>query len=237
MRQAFTLARGKYLKYLNDNVLVSEAFFPRLLAAAALDPSIILHVPAAAPEHREVRSFDALLGAGSYYVTWLSGIAVRRDCLSPERLARIPSGTQLLPMMLLFAAFETHPHGIVLFSPDFTGIEPKRKGGYDLGQVFIRNYLHVLGTLRIRGLVSHWGWLRAKTHLLVFFLYPWFLRANILYRTQSPFRGQEFFPRLLEHFAFNPILYLMPLYALLRVFRWSWKLLLTGKKRRLRDCF
>lgn len=174
---ALELAGGRYLHLLNDTAFFRPGMLGKMLRTIeTADPAAenLIFQQLGSLQELVVRGKNQLLGALSYYITWIGNFgAWRADFEKIVGKKRFVDGLLCQVDWILQLAENGKPTRIV--RDDFFVVEDvKIKGGYNFFQVFITNYFAILKLHRI----GRCSFAREKFRLFLHFILPCILRNH-----------------------------------------------------------
>ena len=215
-------ASGEYLKLVNDTAIFLPGALHELILLveryhSAKPVLFFLNRNVSKNEICEFCSLDSFVRRTSFFVTWVLGFGIWRDHF--QRIETKTEGVELnlVQTVLLFKNVAQVSRAIVFTKELFSVQDVKDKGGYNLMDVFVGNYVgKVLLQYYRRHKVSIRTYALEKTKLLIRFLVPWFITLN---RPESRYRisTKGSYKVLLKYYWSNPFLYAGMIYAGVRL--------------------
>ena len=154
----------------------------------------------------------------SYYSTWIACFGIwKTDFENIENFKSIES--TLLVNDVLFRLISRRKMIIIDNAQLFTSITPHKKGGYNIFEVFVTNYITILEKYRKEKLLSRRTVFKEKSKLFLKFLIPWIL--IIKDQEKYAFGTKSFLPIILNKYWSHPILYLGGIYLLILLIKTS----------------
>ena len=204
---------GDYVKLLSDNKPLLPGFLENLANATKDKPSIVFHLNKCDGmiKYTTTNSANGFLRLASFYSTWSPAYTFRRDILDRIDIFNIDTKHRLFQTELAFKVLSINAKCVFVIGPSMRDIEPPTKGGYNIFDVFIKNYLDLL-----RGVpsISRIYYFLEKNRLLVGFIFPWV--AKIRFHPEKYYFETTGFASLLSrYYRFNCLLLLLPLYCTL----------------------
>lgn len=148
--KVLSLGRGALLKLHNDNFLVRDGSLQEILkvvTATAEEKPLIFFTngnnfsgnPLVITE-----GMDAFVKTASFFSTWIGGFSIwKSDFLVLKDFLRAES-LLLAQTDVIFRVLETKQRAIILLDAYFVGLDVGKKGGYNIAEVFGKNYLSIL---------------------------------------------------------------------------------------------
>lgn len=207
---ALSRGSGKYLRLFNDTLRFTNKSLESILNNISNgDESIPLFffqdIKALGRINVCKKGFgiDSFLEQVSYYTTWIANFGCWKtdlDCITlPNRFSKL----QLSQVDWFFQIVSEKNGYSVIFSDHFISVPPKKKGGYNIFNVFINNYLYILNqyNLNFRTIIIE------KSRLLRLFVMQWLW---ILYVDKDKFTFDTLgkWKLIFRHFYLYPSLYL-----------------------------
>lgn len=219
-RLAIEGSSGRWVKLLNDNKPMLPGALGRILDTLERErPSVLLTTCGARylADYSVTDGVDDFVAAASYNTTWLGGI-----CLEKELWDRIPDkdrgrGKFLIQTYFVYDVLVQRPHAVIDNAELFKDLAPPAaRGGYNLFQVFVENYLGILRRLVEEGRLSPAAYRLERRRLLLRFLV-----SSVARLVESP--GDFAFERggwariAFRNFRSEPCFYAFPLLVALKL--------------------
>lgn len=141
---------GQFLKLHNDNLLVKDGAlqeFIRFINATVEEKPVLFFTNGSKTKGNPVEICNGLnefVNVASYSVTWIGGFGIWRSDLSLVPSFSRFSKLKLIQTDVLFRLIALGKRAIVFCNPYFISLNTGRKGGYNIAEVFGRNYLMLL---------------------------------------------------------------------------------------------
>ncbi|USX26772.1 glycosyltransferase [Oxalobacteraceae bacterium OTU3CINTB1] len=194
--------RGLYLKLHNDNLMFNPGSLPEMLkvysATAAEMPIVFFtngnHFQGNALE--VITSMSDFVRRVSFISTWIGGFGMwRAEFLALPDFAR-NQHLRLVQTDVLLRLLSTGKRAIVLFQPYFSGVPTGRKGGYKKGgyniaEVFGKNYLTLLKPYVVAGLLDRMVYEHEKKALLIQHIIPYYFDPENDYQKTGFFEHMQ----------------------------------------------
>jgi glycosyltransferase involved in cell wall biosynthesis len=161
------------------------------------------------------KNLNSFVKTVSFYSTWIACFGIWKEDF--EIIDNFNTVVKLrLINDVLFKLICLNRPVLVDNTKIFNMVSPKAKGGYNIYQVFVTNYLGLLEKYRIENQISRITLFNEKTKLLIYFLIPWTLT---LWRnkTQYSFDKNGAVRILFKKYRFHPIFYIGFVYFFLRI--------------------
>lgn len=147
---ALKMGNGQFLKLHNDNLTVRDgglAEIVKVVRATAAERPVITFTNGnqyAGQALEVLTSFDQFISRVSYFSTWMGGFGVwREEFRTMKDFVRYPE-LKLIHADVLFRLLAQGKRAVVLFDMYFVGLPVAKKSGYNIAEVFGRNYLGLL---------------------------------------------------------------------------------------------
>jgi glycosyltransferase involved in cell wall biosynthesis len=211
---ALSRGRGKYLRLFNDTLRLKHGVLQTMLDIIIKTPeteSIFfmqnIHFNGNIERVCEIKGTNELLSEVSYYITWIANFG----CWNSE-ISKINNPNNYAPLQLtqvdwFLQITETSFTVKIYFGDYFNSILPKHKGGYNIFEVFVNNYLRILRTHKI----SLFQYEIEKYRLLRYFIMPWWI--NIRRNKDLTFKINSKWKILFRHYILSPYFYCFILYV------------------------
>lgn len=218
----FSKANGHYLKLNNDTLCHAPNSLEIMVAFVKKyfdDQQLIFFTNGLLNTNEAIRvsNLDDFVDLISFYSTWIISFGIwREDYLKILNIDTINS-TSLINNVLFDQIILKGGINIV-DSKIFTPNDVPQKGGYNIYEVFINNYINILEQYYKRGQLSYKTLFNEKAKLLTKFLIPWEIRFFKSPKLYSFSRTNKFKYLFAKYYA-HPVFYLSPfiyLYTLLK---------------------
>lgn len=203
--------KGKYLKLVNDtfrfkpNALkkiisiirdhderdINLLFFPNFLNNKCKD--------------KRINSFDSFLMQCSYYSTWTASVGFwKKDFDLIENKNKYAQ--KHLPQLEWVYRIVKNGKSTVIYFDDFFEMEiPNNKGGYNIFQTFITDYLDIVKNEKPKFIVYEFE----KYRLFRYFVYPWLRKLLVNEKPQFSFDTNDALKILLKKYWYEIYIYPM----------------------------
>jgi glycosyltransferase involved in cell wall biosynthesis len=215
--RATSLAKGRYIHLLSDKACLLPGALAHILGIIGRhDAPVILLLNGAGDirpgAETTCHSFDEFVTTVSYWSTWMSGIVVRRrDLVDRCDLGRA-KGTKLIQTDWVFQIVSSTPGAVITNERLIDEKGVGAKGGYNLFEVFVENYLGLYAPYVERGLLRR-GTLKAEERkLLTRFVFPWYTRSFL--QKRDSFDLARTHSIILRRYWSSPFLYAYPAYLI-----------------------
>lgn len=181
---ALTKGRGLFLKLHNDNLLIRNGSLTEMLKvieATQNERPVIFFTNGSMNKGQQIEvcaNFNAFVKAVSYYSTWIGGFGIwRKDFESIEGFAA-NAHLRIIQTDIIFRLVASGKRAIVLFDSYFIGLNSGRKSGYNIAEVFGRNYLILLKKYIASGQLSMDLYEFEKQSLLINHIIPYYFSSE-----------------------------------------------------------
>ena len=230
LERALSYGNGEFLKLNNDTLMHHEDSLEIIIKEINQnieDKDILFFSNGVLKKITKVdcEDLDSFVKTVSYWSTWIACFGIwKKDFNTIDRFSR-NANLLLVQTDILLRLISSDRPVHVINSKIFDIVSPEFKGGYNIYQVFVTNYLGLLENYRETRQISRITLFNEKTKILFNFLIPWTL--NILgNRSKYHFETNDFFKRILDKYMFHPALYVSPFYFTIMWF-----------KRKLKKCY
>ncbi|MBV5329878.1 MAG: glycosyltransferase family 2 protein [Chlorobium sp.] len=212
------LGNGKYLKLHSDKTLFCKDKLDALLYYLSnLDsPSIFLLNQGTNNQTRNVvecKNLNEFVDVVSFMSTWMSGAIYRKSDYQNITGVENKIGLHLIQTYLLFKMVSEHSKAIVITEHLMQELEVE-KGGYNLFEVFICNYLALYNDLLQKHILSRQVYNMEKKRLLQNFIFPWYTLIVLKKDKKYKFDMSNSNSIIFRYYWREYRLYLFPLYLL-----------------------
>ena len=211
---ALSRGRGKYLRLFNDTLRLKHRVLQTML-------DIIINTPETEAiffmqdisfngnieRICEIKGANELLSEVSYYITWIANFGCWSTKINKINNPNKYASLQLTQVDWFLQIAETNLTIKIYFGDYFNSILPKHKGGYNIFEVFVNNYLRILKAYKI----SLFQYEIEKYRLLRYFIMPWWI--NIRKNKDLVFKIDRKWEILFRHYILSPYFYFFILYV------------------------
>ncbi len=211
---AISYAKGEYIKLLSDNKPLKEKFIINMQKAVKKNPSLIFHKIIDKEENLfvEINSVNEFIKIASFYSTWLPAYTYRKDVLDKIDYKNYDHTTKLVQLIIALKVLEINPNCIFIIGKSMDDLGASRKGGYNIFEVFINNYINILtNNKNINPIVLF----NEKCKLLIYFVFNWIY--NIFFSKKKKgfyFDTKNWMLIIFKYYWYNPLLYIFPFYII-----------------------
>ena len=210
--------KGEYLKLYNDYLFSVDGFLDDLvnvLNAVKDEKPVVLLTNGNVTSNTTLKvcnTLDELVGSASYYITWIASIGFWKTDFSEMKdyLNYISNiATHLPQTYYLLDNFCKGKRAIVLTKNYFLIINPGKKSGYNVAEVFGKNYLHILKKYLSLKLLSEEVFQKEKRDVLLKYIIPnYFDKSNNLtkngfFKYLIDYANDEYFYMEIENLIIN----------------------------------
>lgn len=172
---ALSRGNGKYVRLFNDTLRLKEGALSKMLAvirSSKEDSPLFFYQNIDflnSNTNKEVNGISAFISNTSYWVTWIANFGNWKVIVD-----KIPFPNECAHLLFTqvdwsFKIIETYKEAQIYYGDYFESVVPNKKGGYNLFDVFVNNYLYIVRKYLHRGFVFQ----REKYRLFRYFLYSW----------------------------------------------------------------
>lgn len=219
-----SLGQGKYLKLHNDKAFFYENKLAELIECLdQVDNSVVFILN----ENTALRkkgliacsSFDEFVRLVSYYSTWMCGIILKNINYQTLKNKDRAIGSNLIQTDILFRMLQESESSSIINKKMLYEQEVESKGGYNLFEVFISNYLELYRDYLQAGILSQKTYHREKINLLRKFIFGWYTSTIVMRDKRYRFDVSKTNSIILKHYWNEPQLLLYPIYLLRERFK------------------
>lgn len=183
---ALSRGNGKYVRLFNDTLRLKEGALSKMLAvirSSKEDSPLFFYQNIDflnSNTNKEVNGISAFISNTSYWVTWIANFGNWKVIVD-----KIPFPNECAHLLFTqvdwsFKIIETYKEAQIYYGDYFESVVPNKKGGYNLFDVFVNNYLSIVRKYLHRGFVFQ----REKYRLFRYFLCSW---INSLYFSKNKY--------------------------------------------------
>lgn len=219
---AASLAKGRYVKLLNDNKLVLEGVIANWRSLfAESNEDIVFQYPgqgAYADGTSIVVNSDRFVNDVSFQVAWLGGISIKREALQKIDLASIDCTTYLALTDLMLQILNKNRRARIYYS-DWVR-EPRQpvRGGYNYFKVINDNFPRMLDSAESSGCISRRTKRNVERDLLLNHTFPYIVRFMLKSKNYQHETDSALY-YIFKNFYSFPELYFFPLWVAARAGR------------------
>lgn len=172
---------GTCLKLQNDNLTMRDGTLAELLKiikATEAEKPILFFTNGNNNVHgvpfTVCNNLDEFVLAASYFTTWMGGFCIWRDEFRAIPDFTASAKTQLIQTDILLRFMESGKRAIVFYESYFIGLPIGKKGGYNIAEVFGKNYLTFLKKYMAMGLLRDETYQLEKKKILINHIIPYY---------------------------------------------------------------
>ena len=195
----FRLASGDFLKFNNDNLIFKAGAMAKMLNAikSEMPEKPVLFFlngnTTVIDDATLCSNLNEFVSHCSYISTWGGAFGIwKTDFLSINDFSSL-SHLKLVQTDILLRLMATGKKTKVYNRPFFDGINVGRKGGYNIAEVFGKNYLYILNIHRRNGQLADAVYAQEKKLILLNHIIPFYFTAD------HDFQKGNFFENLSEY--------------------------------------
>lgn len=191
--------RGGYLKLHNDNLTLrpgSLVEMVKVFEATAAEKPIVFFTNGnmnAGQQIEVLNSIDEFVRRVSFFSTWIGGFGMWREEFHAIGDVARHAALRLVQTDVLFRLLDMGKRAIVLYDVYFIGLAVSKKGGYNIAEVFGKNYLTILKWYRKSGKLSEDIFQEEKKLILLRHIIPYY------FDTTNDFSKTGFFPYMQDY--------------------------------------
>lgn len=148
---SLTRGTGRYLRLFNDTLRLKTGTLKLMLdkISASEEKYPLFFFQNISALNRVNTSYvgdniNSFIGQVSYYTTWIANFGCWKNDLNQIVFPNRYSGLKLSQVDWIFQIIEKTDYYLINFGDYFTSIPPAKKGGYNIFNVFVNNYLYIL---------------------------------------------------------------------------------------------
>lgn len=210
-------ARGKYIKLHGDKVGFCDMGITKLIRYLEnIDVSVtfLLNGQTNLQENNMTycNTFDEFVQIVSYWSTWMSGIILRNSDYNNLQDKERAMGSCLIQTDIMFEIILKKPTTLVINERLIFEQPIDNKGGYNLFEVFLNNYLGLYDEYLAKGVLCKETLKNEKIKLLLNFIFPWYTESIIMKKNHFEIKNSN--KIIIKHYKNYPQLLLYPIYCL-----------------------
>jgi abequosyltransferase len=219
IQRVLSLAKGKYLK-LNNDTLSHEENSLDLMVRAINENSVnhrMIYFSNGSLRNitkRQCPDLNVFVKTTSYFSTWIGSFGIWREDL--DKISNFNSILEYNLINNVLYDLVIHKGTVIVDNTKiFNSVRPTFKGDYNIYEVFVTNYLAILGKYKATKQVSWLTFFIEKSKLLMNFVIPWTL---MIWKNSSEFNFDKkgALNILFRHYRFHPVFYIGIVYFLMR---------------------
>lgn len=199
--------KGKYVKLSNDTISFQSGALKDIknkIRQSSPDKNLFFFQNNEFYSNKKIRfnSINQFINSANYYITWIANFGCWKHILSQIETPQKYSQFKLNQVDWFLQLTTKTSEGIIEFG-DFYNIEsPAQKGGYNIYDVFINNYLYIIRQNHIKGITLE----IQKYRLLRYFIFPWKIKMQ-KYPEQYVFDKENGNNIILKNYWYYPYTY------------------------------
>jgi len=219
--KVLSYGRGLYLKLNNDTLMHQDNTLDIIIDAInqnimTKDIIFFSNLTNKNGTNLQCVNLNSFVKTVSFYSTWIACFGIWKvDFDSLHNFSR-KACLQLVQTDVLFRLISQNRSVMVYNDKIFDAIIPLSKGGYNIYQVFVANYLSILNEYRVMNQISWITEFNEKSKLMRYFLIPWTLNIWVN-KTRYSFEKKGALSIVFKEYWYNPILYFGIMYLFLRI--------------------
>ena len=199
-------ARGQYRKLHNDTLEMNPNTLDYLYEQVkkhVKEKPFLFFANGTAKKSGEMRSVDEFVKNVSFFSTWIACFGLwDTDQMFFEWFVQYRQ-SHLSQTHILFHKLSENPLYVVDNTPIYTVHNPEKKGGYNIAEVFGRNYLAILKPCVAKGLLSSHLYRKEKKKILLKHINPFYFDI----KDQWAFDKTGYFKWLWDDYKYCPYFY------------------------------
>lgn len=204
-----TYATGKYIKLFNDTFCFKDNTLKQMIAKIRLHESEaknLFFYPNFLHNHdtlKEINSISSFFSECSYNTTWTASVGFwKKDFDMIDDKNRYAS--QHFPQLeWMYRIVKNGKPTIIYFEDLFEIVVPNKKGGYNVFQTFVIDYLDIVRNEKLNIVIYE----KEKYRLCRYFVYPWLLTLFVNDKGIFGFDTKGVFKIILKKYWYEPYLY------------------------------
>lgn len=216
--KVLSYATGKYIRLFNDTLSFKKGALNLLLKKIEnhLEEECNLFFYCNMFLNRDCTKFilgkEGLLNEASFYTTWIANFGCwRKDFLAIKNQNRY-SELQFVQVDWCYKIVENNKQTIIYFDDFFDIRMPNKKGGYNIFDIFVNNYLYILKNQNF----SFSLYEKEKYRLFRYFIYPWLIKLFIKEKNTYSFDISNVNKVLLKKYWYEPYFYVFYILFLIK---------------------
>lgn len=218
-----SLASGTFIKFLNDTAFFITGELDKIIdlieANKRLKPLLFFSNNNLLDKINEIihcYSLESFVQIASYWPTWVGGAGIwRSDFVT--LIDRDRSAEKFMWCPDIYLRLLSSGRKAIIYNKPFCSITlVSSKGGYNIYQVFVTNYLGLLERYKAEKQISRITLFNEKNKLLIHFLIPWTLTLWTE-KTKYKFHQEGALNIVFKKYCFNPLFYVGIIYLFLKL--------------------
>ena len=218
--KVLSLGKGVFLKLNNDTLLHKDDTLDKIieLIIKNIENKDIIFFSNGALKNitkSKCLNLDSFVKTVSFNSTWIVCFGIwKKDFDSIDGFSR-NANLQLVQTDVLFRLISSGRSVLVDNTQLFNSVPPASKGGYNIYQVFVTNYLGLVENYSQGKKISRVTLFNEKSKLFIHFLIPWTL-AIWGDKTRYAFEKKGYLKIIIKKYIFHPVLYIGIIYLILK---------------------
>lgn len=207
--EVLSKADGKYLKLNNDTLLLMPGSLEKMLEiikSNSDEKNLIFFNNANTKTSENITLYndiDSFVKEISYFNTWIGSFGIwKSDYKYVSKLFLEKNYTEIPQTYILLDFLKNKKPILSLNERLFESIQPSKKGGYNIAEVFGKNYLDILNEFVKSGLLSKKVYENEKYKLISFINYYYFDIDN-----EYAFKKSGYLKYIFKYYKFKPYFY------------------------------
>ena len=208
---ALLRGNGRYVRLFNDTLRLKEGALGEMLEVIReFKGNIPLFfyqnidfLKTNTNKNKKIEGIASFISNTSYWVTWIANFGNWKEIVD-----KIPAPNECAHLSFAqvdwsFKIVETYKEVLIYYGDYFEAVVPNKKGGYNLFEVFVNNYLSIIRKYLSGGFVFQ----REKYQLFRYHLCPW-IRALYFTKNKYDFDKTNIWKILLKEYWWCPYFYI-----------------------------
>lgn len=218
--KVLSLGKGKFLKLNNDTLIHYEDTLEKIIETinlAILNKDIIFFSNGALNNLKQFHCDDlnSFVKKVSFYSTWVVCFGIWKSDFDSIDNFSLNAGLQLVQTDVLFRLISINRPVLIENDRIFHVANLTSKGGYNLYQVFVTNYIELLDEYRKKDKISWVTLFNEKSKLLINFLIPWKITL-LTDRSKYTFDQKGALLIVFKKYRLHPVFYIGAIYFVLK---------------------
>ncbi len=206
---ALKRSTGKYARLFNDTLRLQKGALEEMLniiQKSSEDTPLFFYENISFFKNKHIQTIDGVesfLSNTSFWSTWIANFGNWRTVIDNIQNPNECASLLLTQVDWNFKIMTQYKKGIIYYNNYFTSVTPSQKGGYNIFDIFITNYLSI-----IRKYIS-------KQHIIrkeKYYLFHYFLKSWIYTLSQNKdkfsFETKSMWRTLLKEYKYSPYFYI-----------------------------
>lgn len=223
--KALSYGKGKYLKLLNDTHYFNIGMLDFMVCTInnRINEKDFTPLFFFQNEHNRinkefyVNSIDECINISSFSITSTANFGIWRYLLYELKDTNKYIELQLAQVDWCLQVFNMNCSKTIIFKNFTTFQRVENKGGYNIFNVFVINYLYIYKDYLKNKQIKYFTYFKEKNKLFKYFILQWLIRIEITRVDEYNFKSENKWNTLFRYFWYNPYLYLIILFPALRI--------------------